>query len=114
MERLPPNYLSKKGGQWRPVKLMDLVTFIYNVSQGTREDSVGFEDAARTVDMLLKELNKSVMLDPALLESAFWSCGMMQEAGKFWDTKNRTYDEFIKDVLGKDKLHRVYHTIEKE
>jgi hypothetical protein len=113
MSALPANYLSKKGGQYRPIKLTDLVTLIYNVAQGAREESVGFEDASRTLEMMLRSLERRTLIDPVLLESALWSCSLMNESNKFWDAKGRSLNDYIKQVLGGsgDKLHPVYHTI---
>lgn len=108
MER---GYLEKKGGRWRMVRLLDVVTLLHNIVEGARHPIVGHEDAARTHEQLLRGLNRKQLFDPAVLESALWSANLMDEAGEFWDVKGRTFDEFVKDVLGHAKFDRTYNVI---
>lgn len=110
MSYIPQGYLSKAGRRWRPVKLIDIVTLLYHVHVGARSEAVGFEDADRTLEQLTKQLNRTIPLDPALLESALWSCNLLQEQGQFTDHKGRTFEEFLRDLLGNAaEFHKVYN-----
>lgn len=80
------------------VRLIDLVTLLHNVHEGARSPDVGFEDARETLQSLTRKLSASVSVDPGALESALWSCNLMSEAGKFWDSQGRTLDDFLRDI----------------
>lgn len=111
---LPQGYLAKKGGQWRPVRLLDIAVLLYAVYQGAADEDVGFEDAQETLDTLTRKLNKKIFMEPAVLESALWSCNLLNEKGKFIHPRGLSFEQFLKDVLGRDKFNRVYNVIEKE
>jgi hypothetical protein len=108
---LKPGFLQKEGGQWRPIKLVELVTMLHNVWEGSRQELVGFEDARETINSLTKRLNKSVVVDPNLLESCLWSCNLMNEQGKFWDCRGRNFEEFLREALPGAKLDPFYNTL---
>jgi hypothetical protein len=82
------------------VSLMELVTLIQNVIVGAQTTEVGFEDARETVESLTRKLNGFTMIETSVLESALWSCNLLNENQKFWDTKGRDFDSFLKDLLG--------------
>lgn len=110
MGALPQNYLSKKGGRYRKVKLLDIVTLLHNMYAGARHPKVGFEDAHETTNTILRRLNKKVLIDPTILESLLWSCNLLDERGKFWDAKGRTFDDFVTQ-LGIKKFDKRYNLI---
>lgn len=112
MKRIPRGYLSRPGGRWRTVRVTELLTLLYNVCQGSREETVGWEDTHRTMEMIMTRLNNRVLLEPSIVESALWSCNLMNEAGKFWDSRGRSFDAFVKDLLGRDRLNLTYNTVE--
>jgi hypothetical protein len=115
MAYIPPQYLSKEGGQWRPVSLLDICVFLYHVHRGENDPEIGFEDIHNTVGTLRRRLHRKIMVDPAIIESCLWACSMAQEQGKFQDLKGRSFDEFVKDVVGrKREMHPVYHTVEQK
>lgn len=112
---LTPGFLSKKGGRYRAVKMMELVTLIHNVMRGVQlPNEVGFEDANRSLDSLFRRLNKKVLIEPGALESMLWSANLMDERGEFWDVKERPFDQFIRELLGSDKFDRRYNMIKKK
>lgn len=111
---IPSNYLAKKGEPWVQVRLLDICTFLVNVHAGAKREDVGFEDAGRTLDQLTMMLNKKALLSPSVIESCLWSCNLMNEAGVFWDSKDRTLPEYIKYVLGSEKYNLVYNTLERK
>lgn len=111
---IPRNYLSKKGGKWLPVRLSDICVLMHNVQEGSKHPEVGFEDAQRTLDHLVNALNRKILLPPDLIESALWSANLLNEAGAFQDFRDRSLDDFIKQVLGKEQFNKLYNTIERK
>jgi lantibiotic modifying enzyme len=109
---IPPQYLSKKGRPWRQLKLQDVVTLIHNVKVGASHKGVGFEDALETYQSLMKKLEHKVLVDPSVLESALWSCNLLNEHGEFWDCKGESFDDFTKRILGKDGFNKFFNVIE--
>jgi hypothetical protein len=109
---LPQRYLSKKGGRWRPLRVMDVAVLLYHVWRGAQEPEVGFEDAGNTLDGLTKSLNKKVFVPPGLLESCLWSCNLLDERGQFWHPRGLTFEQFASSVLGRDRFNRTYNWIE--
>jgi hypothetical protein len=93
------------------VRLRDMAVMLEHVRRGATDDNVGFEDANRTLEAMLAQLDKKILLDPSIIESALWSCNMFAERGKFRHPEGRTIDEFIKDVLGGEKFDKTYHLI---
>lgn len=64
------------------------------------EDKVGFEDCDRTLLMLSKLLTRnSITVRREHLESALWSCNLMDEAGEFWSPRGESFDEFVNRLL---------------
>lgn len=115
MSYIPPNYLSKQQGRYREVKLLDVVTLLYNIHVGASHDRVGFEDCLETLESITKKLSsKKLFIDPSVLESALWSCNMMDECEEFWDARDRSFDEFVLQLLGKDSFDRFFNTIERK
>ena len=111
---IPQGYLSKKGGRWRKLKLTDVLTLLFNILEGARNKEVGFEDTRETIETITRKLNKKrVWIDPSVLESALWSCNLMNENEGFWDARGLSFDEFVKQILEPgEKFHRVYNTID--
>lgn len=115
MSSLPANFLSKKGGQWRKVTLLQLAILLFHVHRGATDDQVGFEDAQETLDTLTRKLNRPVHSNPVLLESALWSANLLDEQGKWWHPHGLTFDEFVVQLLGrKVKFDKIYNLIEEE
>jgi hypothetical protein len=82
--------------------------------RGAEIEDVGFEDANNTLAHVTARLNRKMLLDPNIIESALWSCTMMNERGEFWDAKGRDYDTFLKDLLTPDGFNKIYNTIERK
>lgn len=111
---IPAHYLSDKKRKYRKITLMDLLTLLWNVRAGAKTDDVGFLDADNTLQSLTKKLNRKVWVDQSSLESGLWSCNLMAEVGKFQDLRDRTFETFLKDVLGATGYHRFYCLIEEK
>jgi hypothetical protein len=105
-------YLSKPGMKLRTVRLVDVMTLVHNVMAGAMDESVGFEDAGRTINDVLRRLNRNILMDPSVLESALWSCNLMNEKGQFWDSRGRSFDELLLAVLKGDPFNKTYNLIE--
>jgi len=114
MLKLPRGYLSKKHGRWRPLRLLDVAVLLFNVHKGATDAEVGFEDCRETLDTFTRKLNKYMFVDPMLLESALWSCNLLDEHGRFWHPQGLTFEEFLKKVVRRGKFNRTYNVIENE
>lgn len=84
----------------RTVSVLDLVCLMGNLRRGAGADELGFEDAAQTLDQITAKLNMMISINIDDLQSALWSCNLLNERGKFWHPKDRTFDEFLKMILG--------------
>ena len=65
------------------VTLRDIMVLLDNVRLGASMPDVGFEDANQTYNSIVTKLNKKVSLKVSDLESALWSCNLLDEKGKF-------------------------------
>lgn len=111
---LKKDFLSKPGGQWRPIRLLDVAVLLWHIHRGAQDDAIGFEDAGQTVETITNRLNKQIMIDPALLESGLWSCNLADEQGKFWHPRAWTFDQYVARLLGPgERFNRFYNLIEK-
>jgi hypothetical protein len=106
------HFLSRKGRKWRTIRMLDVVVLLYHVYQGLKDDDVGYEDAEDTLALMTRRLSPIYRMDPKILESALWSCNLLNEKGKWWHPNDRTFDEFIRDVLGEDSFNKTYNVIE--
>ena len=112
---LPQGYLSKPGGQWRAVSALDLAVLIYHMLEGAKDPDIGFEDAQEPLEKVLGKLNKAYYIDPAVLESALWSCNLMREKGKFTHPKGLSFEDWVKKFLNPgEKYSLTYNFISKD
>jgi hypothetical protein len=115
MNHLPAGYLKKPGQQYRAVRLLDIAVLLYGITRAAADEQIGFEDAQATMDQIIGQLcKKKVLVDPRVLESALWSCNLLDEKGAFWHPKDQTFEAFVKDLLGSDRFNRIYNVIEKQ
>lgn len=103
-----------------PVNLLDLAVILLHVHQGAAREDVGFEDCERTLSELTQELVlRRVLVDKSALESALWSCNLMDEVGEFWQPSGEGFDNFIRRLLRyarpdeKLEFDRIYNYIKK-
>lgn len=80
--------------------LLELTVLLYHMHRGAQlEDKVGFEDCEHTLQSLTKLLSpKRTVVPKAALESALWSCNLMDEIGEWWSPDGRTFDQFLSDL----------------
>jgi hypothetical protein len=107
------NPLDIKGPQFFPITVSDIVTLIHNIKEGSKNNNVGYEDANTPLAMLIKYLErKPVYIRKDNLESALWSCNLMDEDGKFWDHSDRKFEEVLKSMHLHKRFNRQYNTVE--
>lgn len=98
MSYLPQNYL-KQPGQWIKVRVLDVVVMLDHICRGAEHSEVGFEDANNTLDNLTHQLSKEVWLKRSDVESALWSCNLLDEQGHFRHPRGGTFQEWVKRLL---------------
>lgn len=108
--------LLQKTGQTRiDVRLMDIVALLYALHRAGADDDIGFEDAGRTLEGITRVLNRRVALESSVLESALWSCNLLDEKGQFWHPEGLEFERWVKDIIGRNlKYNRVYNLIERK
>lgn len=79
----------------RPVRLSDLMVLVLNVKAGAKDRQVGFEDASYTLRSLLQNLDHEVTVKTDVLESALWSCNLLNELGRFQHPDDISFSEFL-------------------
>lgn len=109
MNALKPGFLSKKGGRWRPVRLLDLAILLYNAYKANEQPDIGFQDINHTLDSISKKLNQRILLDPAQLESLLWCSNMLHEDEKWTHPTGLSFDEFLKRLTPDGKFDRSYN-----
>lgn len=88
------------------------MVLLYNVHRGATINKVGFEDANNTLTSITKSMNAELTVSIADLESALWSCNLMNEQEEFWHPKEETFDQFVRSLLKGRKFDKKYNTIE--
>ncbi len=96
----------------RPVSLYNLMVLLWNVHKGVGLRQVGFEDADHTLESLTRALSPEVLLKKDLIESAMWSCNLLDEQGKFCHPRGISFDEFKKKLEYTDKFNKKYNLFE--
>jgi hypothetical protein len=92
------------------VRLIDLYTMLEHVMRGATNPNVGFEDAERTLEQLRAALNREVAIDKDVVESALWSCSLMDEQQLFEHPEALTFDTFVSRVTPRGyRFTRLYH-----
>lgn len=109
---IKPGYLSKKGGRWRPVRLLDIAIMLLNSYKASNEPEIGYQDPIETLDSLSRRLNQKTMVDPRQIESMLWACNMLNEEGKFVHPSGMTFTDFIAKVAPGSEFNLDYNTIE--
>lgn len=82
------------------VSLLDLAVLLLHVHKGAEHPEVGFEDADRSIEELTKLLQvRKVEVQREALESALWSCNLMDEEQVFWSPKKESFILFAARLL---------------
>ncbi len=100
------------------VNMLDLVSLLYHVHKGATHPRVGFEDCERTLKKLTEELSpRRIQVPLAAIESALWSCNLMDEQQEWWSPQSETFERFSTRLLDeadsetKFRFNRIYNTI---
>lgn len=92
----------------RKVALADLAVLINAVGQAARDEEVGFVDADRTLEQLLRALSPFVWVEESSLESALYYANMLSEQGRFVDFRGNTFDELVNRIGRFNKTHNYF------
>lgn len=96
------------------ISVYNLMILLYNVYRGSMTKGVGFEDANHTLKTFTKKLNDRVRVDTRLVESALWSCNLLDEKKKFWHPSGYNFKHFSSLALNGRDFNRQYNWIEDE
>lgn len=96
----------------KAVSVLDLVVLLGNVYRGAADADVGYEDTEQSFNELLVHLNKFVSIPRTAFESALWSANLLNETGKFWCPKGRSFEEFLKHVCRGEEFDLDYNLLE--
>lgn len=96
--------------------ILDLTVMLYNVFKAADHRQVGFEDANRTLQDLITAFSAEISADTELLESAMWSCNLLDEKDEFWHPLNHSFKEFAGKFEGQANVEfdRKYNYFKKK
>jgi len=95
------------------MRILDVAVLLVNVLMAARDGTIGFEDADRTIEGLVKHMNRSEWFLTPCIESALWSCNLLDEKESFWHyDESRTFKSFVNKFLRKkEKFNYTYNFI---
>ena len=93
------------------VSLRELAVLLYHLHRGAQDQYVGYEGMAHTLERVSNYLNRKVMVPQDAVESCLWSCNMLREKGEWRDIKDRTWEQFVRDLVEPHKFNEIYHLI---
>lgn len=96
------------------VRLSDLAVILFNLMKGWRDRQIGSEDAMRTYYSIRNNIDLQTKIPVELMESALWTCTMLDERGKFEHPDQLSYEAFLKKLFFKTnkKLNKKYNYLE--
>jgi hypothetical protein len=94
------------------VRAQDIMVLIYHLFQSKAK--FGHMDADYTFEQLRKALSFTIPVKTAILESALYSCNLVEEQGEFWSPEKEKFLEFATRVSGGRKFHQFYNWIEEK
>ena len=97
------------------LSLLEVATLLYHLHRGAQlVDKVGFEDCNQTLEQLTRKLAPTrVFVSHEALESALWSCNLMDEAGEWWSLDGKTFDQFVAHMLERATITEERHEFDK-
>lgn len=101
-------------GRRRAIKAVDLAVLLLHVYQASKDPEVGFEDADETLDTLVGKMNHEFLIDLSLLESALWSCNLLNEKDKFWHPRGWTFKQFLKHLFPGERFNLFFNMLEEK
>lgn len=98
----------------RKLAPLDVVVLLLNVIKGAQKSSVGFEDADRTYKQMLEQLGRpgtKILVNESLIESALWSCNLLDEQGEFEHPSGTKFGPWLRKLLKPDGFDRLRNYI---
>ncbi len=90
------------------LSLREAMILLCNIYRAKQDAEIGFEHAVKTIEELCAPLEAhKVELTVTDIESALWSCQLLDEKGEFWHPFGRSFDEFLKDI-SEEKFNKFY------
>lgn len=77
------------------ITLLDAATLLSAVLQGSKNGTVGFEDADRTLSQMRLSLYREIEVEKSVVESALWSVMLLKEEGLFSHPDGSSYEHFV-------------------
>lgn len=94
------------------ISVTDFAILLYNVFKGSQFYSIGFEDAQHTLDSYIKRFYfHQVKLKVSDIESALWSCNLLDEKNEFWHPRKKTFKSFCNEILNDSEFDLRYNYI---
>lgn len=84
---------------------------MWHVYLAANDPEIGHNDADHDLKTLISVLKPKIpsRIKTEAVESALYSCNLMDEAGKFWHPEGKTFDRFIKDMAINSRQHAYYN-----
>lgn len=76
----------------------DLAVLMWHLFTAAQSNSIGYNDADKSMDELLKSAQRKVFVRKDTLERLLYSPNMLAESGKFWHHKGRSFEDFVKGL----------------
>lgn len=113
MVPLKASSLRKRPARIR-IKEEDRKLLIRDVKLGKVSSQVGFEDAERTFDTMIRELGVHVSLVPIrLVEAALWSSNLLDEIEEWKHPQGIPFDQWVESLLPEGLVfNKFWNTIE--
>lgn len=77
------------------ITLLDAAVLLFNVHRAAYHPALGFEDADRTLEELIRSLDREISVDRDVVESALHACTMAKESGRFFHPANVSFPRFM-------------------
>lgn len=94
------------------ISVYNLMILLHNVYKGSVTRGVGFEDANNTLKMFTNKVNDRLNIPKELIESALWSCNLLNEKKKFWHPSGYSFDHFASLTLNGRDFNKQYNWAE--
>lgn len=85
------------------VNISDLAILLGAIHCVNKSKSLELHDAERTIEQLMRQLERKVMIDQELLESSLYAANILSEIGEFWHPRGLEFGEFAKQVIGPNR-----------
>lgn len=83
------------------LSMFDGMVLLLNVAKGAKHPLVGFEDTDNSEQQLraLIGQGRSISLEKSALESALWSCNLLDEHEAFEHPDGKSFDDYLNLIL---------------